>query len=317
MENISDNTDYQVDDKDLSNSTLVVRTLQELKNKLDSLLDNIKKTNVVNGDKKSKQSKRVKNEKVYALSELHKEFVKKHQITEAITEKQLESYLQYYFDVKTNEMKTIKDDYKKWLNLPAKEYQIIKKAFDERKNNVVPKKEDSKYFMGLLENKKASVDFNNATYNLTDPKGLANNRELFSVSCNGDNVKSKTLYRFNSDFADVLKEAGVLLQSFDSSKTFTESNLIELFNRYNYNQTQLYQAVDLKNKDLLNLLNVDESNYVVLNYIYIRPKVLKEHLNMCTENGNLTAEYLSKLESYKFTNFNSLVNHLKNISILE
>ena len=43
MENTQYNTDYQVEDKDLSNSTFVVRTLQELRTKLDSLLENIKK----------------------------------------------------------------------------------------------------------------------------------------------------------------------------------------------------------------------------------------------------------------------------------
>jgi hypothetical protein len=154
-----------------------------------TLLELVKKSNLSNQEKKAKVKKAIRAEKVYTLNELHKEFVKKHQITETITERQLESYLQYYFDVKTGEMKSVKEEYKKYLNLPHKEYQIIKKAFDENKLNVVPKKEDSKYFVGLLENKKVSVDFNGAVYSLQDPKGLINNKELFAVSHNGDKIK--------------------------------------------------------------------------------------------------------------------------------
>lgn len=306
------------DDIEAFSSFAFLKTLSDLKNQIDQLFSDLK-TNKFQDKKKSASSKKSnKSEKVYALTELHKEFLKKHQITESITEKQLDSYLQYYFDVKTNEMKPIQDEYKKWLNLPDRDYAIIKQAFDERKPEVIPKKEDTKYFIGLLENKKASVELNDAIYNLQDPKELINNRELFTVSHNGDKIKPKTLYTMNVAFADVLKDAGVLPYSFDVSKAYTEVALIELFNKYNYNQSQLYQQIDPRNLELLTALGVDASSYVVLDYIYMRPRVLKEHLTACCEEGNnLKQEIVELLEPYKLTTLTSLHNYLKIITVSE
>ena len=322
MESYS-NTDLQDEDtmlevKDQSNNERLYKGLLTLKQQLDNLVLEVNagstmKVRVV--ERKTKQVKKnTKTDRVYTLEELYKGFVKKHQITEPITETQLGSYLQYYFDVRTNEMKPLKDDVKKCLNIPDKEFSIIRKAFEEKKINAIPKKEDLKYFMGLLENKKATVEYNNATYNLLDPKGLINNKELFTITCNGDKIKPKTMYTFDVDFCDKLKELGILSHTFDSSKSYTESALVEVFNRYNYNQVQLYQQIDLKNQDLLNLLNIDESNYLVMDFVYIRPKLLKELLSSCCDNNNLLPEYVDKLETYKITNFNTLSNYLKTIT---
>lgn len=320
------NTEFQDEDtmldaKDQSNAERMYKGLLNLKQQLDTMLLELNAGSTMKlptVEKRTKVSKKTnKLDKVYSLDELHKNFLKKHQIMEPITEKQLESYLQYYFDVKTNVMKTIKEDVKKCLNIPDKEFSIIRKAFEEKKTNTIPKKEDLKYFMGLLENKKVTVDYSGATYSLLDPKGLINNKELFTITCNGDKIKPKTMYTFNSEFCDKLKEQDILPHTFDSSKTYTESTLVEVFNKYNYNQVQLYQQIDLKNQDLLNLLNIDESNYLVMDFVYIRPKLLRELLNNCCDNNNLLPEYANKLETYKITNFNTLNNYLKTITVQE
>jgi hypothetical protein len=319
MDNTNNNTDLQVEEVEFNTSSpSVYRSLVELKTKLDLLLEDLKKTHI-NQERRNKNTvRKVRSEKVYNLNELHNEFIKKHQITESITERQLESYLQYYFDVNTGEMKQIKEETKAVLNLSSKDYQIIERAFHERKVNVVPRKEDIKYFVGLLENKKESVDFNGATYIITDPKSLTSNKELFTLSCNGDKIKPKTVYTMNPSFGEVLKEAGIIPSTFDTSKPLSELQLVELFNKYLYNQTQLYQPVDLKNREILTLLNVNPSNYVTLDYIYIKPKVLKEHLsNCCEEDNTLKSEVLQALEQFKVSTLATLTNKLKSFTPIE
>ena len=317
MENMDTNSDFLVDDKYLVNSATFIKGLYELKNKLCQLLEDAKKTTGVTFERKNKNVKKTKQEKLYQVNELHKEFVKKHQITETITEKQLESYLQYYFDVSNGSMKPLKDDVKRFLNIPMKEYLVMKKAFDENKVNVLPKKEDFRFFMGLLENKKVSVDYNNATYNLLDPKGLVGNKELFTVSHNGDKIKPKTLYTFNPVFAKVLKDYEIVSSNFDTTKQYTESTLIELFNKYNFNQVQLYQSIDLKNLDLLTTLGVDPMDYVVMDFVYMRPRVLKDYISKCSDGNNLLPELVEKLEKYKLSTTNALSNYLKIITVSE
>jgi len=272
----------------------------------------------VNDKKKLLKKTQYRLERVYNLDELHKEFTKKHQITESITEKQLESYLQYYFDLKTNCMKPLKDDIRKYLNVPQKEFSIIKKAFEESKTKLLPRKEDMKYFVGQLENKRSSVEFNQVHYNLKEPKSLINNKDLFTVSISADKIKPKTSYTIHENFCNLMKELGIFPQTFDCHKACPEEAFETMFNKYNYNQVLLYQPIDLKNIEILNMLDIDSSNYVLLDYAYIKPKLLKDLISERSDNGLLLEEYVAKLSDYtKLHTVNGLCNHLKTITYHE
>lgn len=313
MESLTLNVESQT--SELCNPS-ILKMLTELQEKLNQFLEEFKKQSVQ--DKKPKTTKKVKQDKVYTLEDLHNEFKKKHQISEPITEKQLESYLQYYFDIHTGNMKKFKNEFKTCLHLPDKDAQIIKLAFDGDKQNVIPKKDDIKYFMGLLENKKESVTYKNTTYDLKDPLKLLNVKELFTVSYNVDKLKSKTLYTINEDFYNVLKSNEILSPTLDHSRPCLEQTWVELFNKYSKNPVQLFQMMDVKNLELLKLLNVKDSDYIQLDNIYMRPKVLKEKLSECCDGNNLLPEYLELLDQHpvysKLTSYNALNNHLKIIS---
>lgn len=306
----------QLDVKELLATASLLDSLESVKSKIEQLLEAAEKL-IPKQDKKGKTNnkKQLKQERIYQVDELHKDFVKKHQINEPINETQLEGNLQYYFDLLSGNMKPVKDEFKKWLHLPDKEFSIIKKAFEENKLNVVPKKEDLKYFIELLENKKTTVDFNNNTYSLLDLDSLLNNKDLFSMSTNNHKIRPKVFYTINPAFCRVLQELNVLPQSFDCYKPYLHSTLEEYFNKYNLNNIELYQAIDLKNKSLLDSLDLTPDNYVVTDLIYLRPKVLKDHLLSCCDNGKLLDKYLTRLEEFKVMNLNELNGKLKNLSL--
>lgn len=287
-----------------------VKKLLELRNQLDSLINEFNKTEVSKKSKTSKKSSRP--EKVYQLSELYEDFVKKHQITEAITEKQLESYLQYYFDVKTNLMKSMKDNQLKTLNLPQVELQVIKEALKSGKTEVIPKKEDLKYFVNTLKNKESTLVYNGTQYKLNEPEKIMVSKDLCKEIVINDKIKPRTLYQFNDEFFKLLQKLDVVSESFDNTKNYSKDALNALFNKYNNNPFDLYQEVDKDKMPVLKLLNITDDVFVTCNdCVYIKPKTLKDHVLKCCDNTTLLPEYQELLKEHKLTNYNNLLIFLK------